>query len=650
MQVEERSEASLTEEGRYRLLVDAITDYAIYILDPEGVITSWNAGAQRVKGYAPDEILGEHFSTFYTDEERAVGQPQIALRTAATEGRYEREGWRIRKDGSRFWAHVVIDPIRAADGRLLGFAKITRDLTERRAAEEALRRSEDQFRLLVQSVTDYAIFRLDSEGRVASWNAGAERIKGYAPEEIIGRHFSTFYTEEDRLAGVPDMGLETARREGRWEREGLRLRKNGEPFWAHVIIDAIRNEAGEVVGFAKVTRDVTERREVQRQLEEAREALFQSQKMDAIGQLTGGVAHDFNNLLMAVLGSLELVRKRLPYDPRITPLIENAVQGAERGAALTRRMLAFARKQELRLEAVDIPALVRGMAGLLQRSIGPSVRIEQRFTRGLPFVRTDPNQLETALLNLAVNARDAMPDGGAITISADRAQAPEGRPLPSGEYVRLSVADTGEGMDEQTLSRATEPFFTTKGVGKGTGLGLSMVHGLAAQSGGGLEISSVKGEGTMIELWLPVASGQPESAPADAAPLRVLEERQLRILAVDDDSLVLMNTTALLEDLGHHVIPTTSPIEALKALRHQPGLDLVVTDQAMPQMSGLQLREAIHKVRPDLPVLIATGYAEMPPTADPRLPRISKPFTQFELAQAVLEACDDGAGPAANPS
>jgi PAS domain S-box-containing protein len=335
--------ASGMEEGRYRLLVDAITDYDICMIDPQGIVSSWNAGAQRFKGYQASEIIGRHFSTFYTEEDRAAGQPEFALRQAAAEGRFEREGWRVRKDGGRFWAHVIIDAIRGPDGELLGFAKITRDLTERKAAEEELRLSEQRFRLLVQGVTDYAIYMLDADGRVTNWNPGAQRIKGYAPEEIVGKHFSTFYTEEDRAAGVPTLGLETARREGRWEREGQRVRKDGSRFWAHVVIDAIRNDQGEVIGFAKVTRDITERRRTQQALEEARETLFQSQKLEAIGHLTGGVAHDFNNLLMAVLGSLELLKKRL-RDPDLLPLVDTAIEGAERGATLTQRMLAFARR------------------------------------------------------------------------------------------------------------------------------------------------------------------------------------------------------------------------------------------------------------------------------------------------------------------
>ncbi|HEV7158250.1 MAG TPA: PAS domain S-box protein, partial [Caulobacteraceae bacterium] len=335
--------------------------------------------------------------------------------------------------------------------------------------DTALRVSEEQFRLLVDSVTDYAIFMLDLKGRVATWNAGAQRIKGYARGEIIGRHFSVFYTNEDRAAGLPAVGLEIARREGRWEHEGPRVRKNGEAFWAMVVIDAIRDDAGELIGFAKVTRDITERKAAERALADAREALFQAQKLDAIGQLTGGIAHDFNNLLMAIQGSLELVQRRTRFDPRISPLLDNALEGVRRGSALVERMLTFARRQELKLAPLDLAAVVRSMLTFLQRAIGPTIVIDSHFPPDLPLALCDQNQLENALLNLAVNARDAMPSGGRVTISGRRdIVRPDDPEVPPGDYVVLSVSDDGAGMDEATLARAMDPFFTTKGVGKGT--------------------------------------------------------------------------------------------------------------------------------------------------------------------------------------
>ncbi|MCR6733865.1 MAG: PAS domain S-box protein [Afipia sp.] len=630
-----------TEEERYKLLIEAVIDYAIYMLDPNGVVVSWNPGAQRFKGYTAAEIIGSHFSRFYVEKDREAGVPARALETSAREGKFESEGWRVRKDGSRFWAHVVIDPVRSPDGELIGFAKITRDLSERRAAERKLRQKEEQFRLLVQSVTDYALYMLDPEGRVTSWNLGAERIKQYHAEEIIGEHFSRFYTATDLQKGEPQQALEIARREGRFEKEGWRVRKDGTQFWASVVIDPIRDETGTIIGFAKVTRDITERKDTQKALEQAREALAHAQKMDAIGQLTGGIAHDFNNLLTVILGSLELASKRLPEDARIVPLIANATQAAQRGAALTQRMLAFARRQDLDLRPVDLPDLVRGMTDLLQSSLGPSMPIETRFPLKLNLVHADANQLEMALLNLAVNARDAMPGGGSIVIAAreETVTAGSAGKLKAGRYVCLSMQDTGEGMDKATLARAMEPFFTTKGVGRGTGLGLSMIHGMTEQSGGRFVLKSRKGAGTTAEIWLPAA--KPAKAADDAersAKDNAPRTRPLVVLAVDDDGLVLMNTTVMLQDMGHTVFEATSGNQALDILRRERSVDLVITDHAMPKMTGVQLASAIKAERPGIPIILATGYAELPPGVDTELPKLGKPFRQQELMQAVAAA------------
>jgi PAS domain S-box-containing protein len=624
-------------ESRFELLVQSVTDYAIYMLDPTGKVTSWNAGAQRFKGYAADEIIGQHFSRFYTDEERD-SVPKIALETAEREGRFEAEGWRVRKDGTQFWANVVIDPIRDPAGNLVGFAKVTRDLTDKKIAQEELRRSEERFRLLVQSVSDYAIYMLDPDGRISSWNAGAERFKGYSEQEIIGEHFSRFYSEEDRAAGIPGIALQTAEREGRFEAEGWRVRKDGTRFWANVVIDPIITPDGSLLGFAKITRDLTERKLAQEELERTREAFFQSQKMEAIGKLTGGVAHDFNNLLAVVLGSLSLAQRRLKDGTDVSGLIDNAVKAAERGAALTQRMLAFARKQELSLEAVDLSDLVRGMAELLQRTIGPGVAIDTRFPLILPPVRADARQLELALINLAVNARDAMPNGGTITISARReslVSAEDG--LEPGDYVRLSVIDQGEGMDEHILAQALEPFFTTKGVGKGTGLGLPMVQGLARQSGGKFALTSAKGEGTTAEIWMRVAAeeGSLRDAP-EPEDLTVVRTDPLTILAVDDDPLVLDNTAAMLAELGHKVLQAHSGPEALKMLDLH-SFDLIITDYAMPGMTGEELTQHILASQPAMPVLMVSGYASLPEGVGTAIPKLGKPFKEHELSRAISD-------------
>jgi PAS domain S-box-containing protein len=509
---------------------------------------------------------------------------------------------------------------------------------------------EERFRLLVNAVTDYAIYMLDATGHIASWNAGAERFKGYAAHEVIGRHFSIFYTDEDKRSGVPAKVLQTSERTGKFEAEGWRVRKDGRRFWAHVVVDPIFSPAGELLGFAKVTRDLTERREAQQHLDAAREALFQSQKMDAIGKLTGGVAHDFNNLLTAVLGSLELAQRRIGDDPRVAPLVANAMQAARRGAVLTQRMLAFARRQALNPEAVTIPALVNDMTDMLDRALGSNITIVGRYPPAMDAVLVDRNQLEMAVMNLAVNARDAMPRGGAITIEAHEQElaAPNAFALPSGSYAVLSVVDHGEGMDEQTVRQATDPFFTTKGVGKGTGLGLSMVHGLAEQSGGRFVLKSKPGEGTTASLWLPLL----KDATANAAPHARAGEpafglvKPLSILAVDDDALVLMNTAAMLDDQGHRVTIAYSGKEALKILLAGGTFDLLITDQGMPGMTGAELIELVRAEGPRLSIILATAYDELPADMARGVPRLLKPFMQDQLLQIVKETVgkqDEGA-------
>ncbi len=611
---------------------------ATFGLGPDGQVVAWSASAKLLYGFTAREIVGHPLSTVHPPVPPSGEQ---SFEIAARAGRYEGEWELVRRDGTRASAHLVIEPVLTADDLPAGYSVISRALPGEDALD-TLPTAEDQFRRLIEGVTDYAIYMLDPHGRVANWNTGAQRIKGYAPAEIVGEHFSRFYTPEDRHSGEPARALETAARVGRFEKEGWRVRRDGTRFWAHVVIDAIR-EHGELVGFAKITRDITERLAAQKALEEARERLLQSQKLEAVGQLTGGVAHDFNNLLTAITSSLELLRKRVPDDPRVHRLIENALQGAQRGATLTQRMLSFARRQPLRVEPVDLAALVSEMMGLLERSLGPTIVIETSFPEHLAAVRTDPAQLETALLNLAVNARDAMPNGGPLKIAgrAERVTEHSTGSLPPGDYVCLAVTDRGQGMDAETLGRAAEPFFTTKGIGKGTGLGLSMVHGLAEQSGGCLQLDSRPGEGTTVELWLPAAETAPIAAPAPvvAPPAAPQQETGRRcILVVDDDVLVRMNTAAMVEDLGHEVFEAGSGRRALEVLADNPRIDLVMTDHAMPEMTGVELAERIATLRPDLPIILATGYAELPPGVTSELPRLAKPFFQADVAKAIADA------------
>jgi PAS domain S-box-containing protein len=560
---------TVSDERRLQLLVKAVVDYALFLLNPEGFVVSWNTGARRLKGYDETEIVGKHFSCFFTPEDQKRGLPRTALETAAKEGRFESEGWRVRKDGSRFWVLAVLDAVRDEEGELLGFVKITRDMTERR---EALA-TEQRFRQMVESVIDYAIFHLDRNGMVSTWNAGAERIKGYKPSEIIGSHFSRFYTEEDRAAGVPERALETARVTGKFEAEGLRVRKDGSKFWASVVIDAIRDTTGEVVGFAKVTRDITERTEAQRALRETQEQLAASQKMEAVGQLSGGIAHDFNNLLMIVIGNLETVKRhaREINNPNMQRALNNAVRGAQRAASLTQRLLAFSRRQALDPKPLDINKFLVGSAEFLSRSLGETVEIETVGAAGLWPVEIDSNQLEVALLNLAINARDAMPKGGKLTLEAanailDREYCQSNPEVTPGQYVMLSVSDTGAGMSKDVLARAFEPFFTTKEMGHGTGLGLSQVYGFVKQSGGHLKIYSEVDQGTTVKIYLPRHFGIDEDDQLVDGELLGQGENGENILIVEDDDDLRAYLTDVVRSLGYGVLNAANGKLALELL------------------------------------------------------------------------------------
>ncbi|AWN42943.1 hybrid sensor histidine kinase/response regulator [Methylobacterium durans] len=621
-------------EDRFRLLIQAVTDYAIYMLDPTGIVVSWNPGAERFKGYSEAEIIGQHFSRFYTTEDKATDLPRRALETAASEGRFEQEGWRVRKDGTRMWAHVVIDPIRDASGALLGFAKITRDITARQAAQEALRASEERFRILVQGVTDYAIFMLSPEGIVTNWNAGAARIKGYRESDIVGQHFSRFYTEGDRAAGLPARALETALREGKYEAEGWRLRKDGSRFWASVVIDAIRNEMGALVGYAKVTRDITERRSAQQALEKTRAALFQAQKMEALGGLSSGVAHDFNNLLTVVLGNLDLLR-RAPEERRAR-LIDNAVQAVEQGRRLTQQLLTFGRRHVVLPEVVDVNRLILGMDDMLKQSLRGDIHLVFDLAEGVWPVEVDPSQLQIALINLAVNARDAMPEGGRFRIRTENATGPEAGAAAS---VEIAVSDTGHGMPPDVLARAFEPFFSTKDVGKGTGLGLPQVYGFAQQAHGSVRAASEVGHGTTFTIALP-RTDAPATDAEIGAPRPDEMRRPLHILLVEDNPHIAEVAVSVIHERGHAVVSTASAPEALQVLAAGQRFDLVLSDLVMPGgMNGFDLARQVRRRWPDLPILLATGYSDQAEKAiKDGFPLISKPYQPAALLVAIEKA------------
>jgi len=626
------------EAERLRLFVSGVTDYAIYMLSPSGIVSSWNAGAERFKGYTAAEIIGQHFSRFYTEEDNVLGIPARNLRTAMESGRFEDEGWRVRKDGTQFWANVVIDAIRSPDGELVGFAKITRDITERKKAADALHASEERFRLLVQGVTDYAIYMLAPDGTITNWNAGARRIKGYEQDEVVGTHFSRFYREEDRANGLPARALETAAREGRFEGEGWRIRKDGTPFWAHVVIDPIRDEAGNLIGFAKVTRDNTERREAAEALERAREALFQSQKMEAIGKLTGGVAHDFNNLLNVIVSGLDVLALEIQH-PRSLKVLESMQRAAERGAALTRQLLAFARKQPLKLERHNLNSVIGSFEAVLRRAAGAALDFDIRLDPGLPPAMIDATQFETALLNLMVNARDATPEGGRISLSTGLValRSMEVNNLSPGHYVRITVKDNGTGMPPEVVSRAIEPFFTTKEVGKGTGMGLSQVYGFVQQAGGDLVIDSGVGQGTAVSLYLPAVEGE-----AVAEPGKAEQEKADKALVVDDQPEVLEVAVELFRQLGYDVVSASNGKDALDIIRRSPDVDVVFSDIVMPGMTGIELGRQVRSLAPNVKVILASGYtSNMSEIRDPGLSEfafVAKPYRMAEIIKKLRAA------------
>ncbi|NNM77259.1 PAS domain S-box protein [Sphingomonas sp. ID1715] len=629
----------VSPNDRFQLLVNAVTDYAIYMLDRQGNVATWNPGARRFKGYDADEIIGEHFSRFFTPEDLESRLPWRALEIAATEGRFEAEGWRVRKDGQRFWAHVVLDPVRSPDGEVIGFAKITRDITERKEAERALHESEQRFRMLVQGVRDYAIYMLDTNGTITNWNSGAEVIKGYTAEQIVGRHFSIFYTDEDREAGIPQLALATALSEGKYETEAWRRRVDGTLFWASVVIDPIFDDEGRHIGFGKITRDVTDRKRAEEELEVTRAALAQSQKLQALGELTGGIAHDFNNLITVIRGSAELLGRCGLTEDRRTRYVDAIISTADRAATLTNHLLAFSRRQALQPEVLDLNVRLDAFADVIARTLGSTIEIRLDLQPGLWLVEADPTQLETALLNAAINARDAMPDGGTITLSTAN------RPGGVGEdFVCVAVSDTGWGMPSDVIDRAFEPFFTTKPTGKGTGLGLSQIHGFAAQTGGRAEIDSQEGRGTTIRLVLP-RTHRPLSSEAADRELPHLP-RGLSILLVEDNEQVSNFAQQLLEDLGFNVRAALSAEEAMPLLDRGP-LDLVFSDVVMPGMSGIEFARRLRAQRPGLPVLLATGYSEDVLKGHARdFELVRKPYSRDALVEALARTLDSVMRPA----
>jgi len=488
--------------------------------------------------------------------------------------------------------------------------------------------SERSFRLLVEGVADYALYMLDPTGVITSWNVGGQRIKGYSPGEIVGQHFSRFYTETDRANGKPARALRIAREHGRYEEEGWRVRKDGTFFWASVVIDPIY-EDGRLIGFAKITRDITERRDAQLKLEQMQKQLAEAQKLDALGQLTGGVAHDFNNLLMIISGSLHTLKRGAGDDPKLQRAVAAIENATRRGAALTSQLLTFSRRQSLNPEPINVGERIDAIRQVLDTGVGSAVRLAFEVPRDTWPVVIDIGEFETALVNLVINARDAMPSGGTITISAHNRRL-QGETI-SGDFVAISVSDTGLGIAPDILSKIFDPFFTTKPVGKGTGLGLSQVHGFAHQAGGTVVVESELGKGTTVTILLP----RQQAGPAPETEERIEFGGSGTVLLVEDNPDVASVSRNLLEQLGFNVRRAADAEAALREIERNH-VDLVFSDIVMPgKLDGLGLARRLREIRPDLPVLLATGYSDAAADVRGEFPILRKPYEIHQLSKAI---------------
>jgi PAS domain S-box-containing protein len=621
-------------ERDFRLLVDSVTDYAIFMLDPDGYVTSWNAGAERIKGYRANDVIGRHFSTFYPPAEIAAGAPQRALATAAREGRFAVEAKRLRKDGSEFWASVVMDPIRDESGALIGFAKVTRDISEQRRTEQEAAENAALTRGIIETALD-AFVQIDQTGLVLEWNAEAADIFGWTREEAVGKPL----WEMVLPAAIRARGrhwLDRFLRSGEAGVRGRRLqvrarRRGGAEITVEVSVTALpRGDGWLVNGFV---RDLTEKLEADARLRHA-------EKMEAIGELTGGVAHDFNNLLTAIIGNLEVLAANLGEGGAAGRSVEGALRAAWRGSGLIEQLLAFSRREDGQPEIVDIAALLREVIALCEKTLGEGMEIDVRIAPGLWPSRIDPGQFEAALLNLVANARDAMQRSGRISMIAENKTVPlrQDPELAAGDYVVVAVADTGCGMSREALARACEPFFTTKESGKGTGLGLSQAYGFARQSGGALRIESRPGDGTTVRLYLPRAAGpaREESVPSRLA---AAPGGNATVLIVEDDADLREMIGEVLSHLGYRTLGAGSGPEALAILRQEPEIDLLLSDNLMPAgITGVELARTARKLQPGIKVLLSSGYAgDAGALQVGEFSFISKPYRPADLAAKIDE-------------
>ena len=625
-------EAEISQRIRERDRIWQLSEDLLGVSNFEGYFTSVNPAWTNLLGWSEDEIKKLHGSELRHPDDAAhsmAGRRRLAegVPTVRMENRFR------HKDGSWRW---IAWTLTAEDGLIY---LIGRHVTAEKLAAEALRESERQFRLFTEAATDHALIRLDARGVVSGWNAGAQRIAGYVEAEIVGHHFSRFYTTAARAAGAPERALAMAATSGSYEDDGWRVRKNGSLFLAAVVIDAIRDEEGKLIGFANIMRDVTERHEARAKLQRAQEQLALSQKMEALGQLTGGIAHDFNNMLMVVSGNAQILKRRL-RDPRNLRAIEAIELAAVRGETLTRQLLAFSRRQALNPTVISLRQGVVAFRDLLVSSARDDIKVVIDIHRNVWPLLVDVHELELALVNLVVNSRDAMPDGGTITVTARnvRLQSEDTPEHLRGEFVALLVADTGCGIEAGVLPKVFEPFFTTKQLEKGTGLGLSQVYGLARQSGGTATISSRVESGTTVTVYLPRSHRPLSDRPiVEGEPPPGSET----VLLVEDNPEVQEVVGLLLEQLGYRVFYKESPTAALDLLASGEPIDLVFTDVVIPgELDGLALAHQVKEKYPDIAVLLTSGYARAANTLETGFPIVRKPYQLSTLARAIREVLD----------
>jgi len=648
----ERVEAELgRSEERFDLIVEGIDDYSIFMLDPEGRIASWNRGAERITGYRAGEAIGHTLEQLYTPEDRAAGVPADLLARARESGRVADRGWRVAKDGRRFLAEIAITALRDPAGRIEGFVNFARDVTEQQAVANELRRAQERLNLALEA-GQVGLWDLDLVANTMHVSPEWKAQLGYADHELTAHAglFMELLHPDDVAAVEAKRAAALNESEPNFDLELRMKHRDGTWRWIHSRGRLLRDAEGRPSRMIGVHTDVTERRHTEAQL---RQAL----RMEAIGQLTGGVAHDFNNLLTVVLGNAELLRDRLEDDPAGRQLADTTLAAAERGAALTRRLLAFARRETLVAERVEPNRLVAGVLPLLVRTLGEDVEIATDLGADLWDLVVDAHQLENCLINLAVNARDAMPEGGHVVIATrKRVVRPgpgDGKALAAGEYVEILVSDDGQGMAPEVLERAFEPFFTTKDVGKGSGLGLSMVYGFVRQSGGQVEMESAPARGTTVRLLLPRAQPDRDGQVGTGLPDAAGDGQGERVLVVEDDAAVRQLMAGLLRQLGYRVTEAADGPQALEAATAAGPLELLVTDMVMPGgMNGAALANRLRESRPKLPVLFVSGYSDRPlpgVPADSEAPpqgsgpvdrNLGKPFSRRALARAVRRTLD----------